>query len=252
MKSLKPTFDKVLFTAFLVLVIWVIYGSVADNDLISKSVYPLFIPVFLIFFFLNNKNLNIGFVIFLIFCFLSDISSIFFQDDWYVKISSSLTVLGFTCLFLMMLPKLQFGKLGRLIRGYLVMVFCISLYFLYTVGYELNLIISDTNEMVLFSLKNLTLIVFAFVAFANYLSKENTISVLVLIGAILINLSSILGYVNLYYVYHWSFEMIDKLLYVTCLYFLFRSFAFEKRYQNLEKDSFSVDKRFTSKEKMLA
>lgn len=223
----RPGFDKVFFCAFLILSAWIILGNFSGNYLFTKSIYPLFIPIYLIFFFLNNKNLKATYLSFLAFCFLADLSFMLFKGSQYIHVSSTFYIIGFMYLFFLALPKFKIHRLNNILRSYFIIVLLISVYLLYVVGFEMNYIVTSNNQTLLFSLKSLSLILLVFIAFGIYLCTETKESVLFLTGVILINMSSVLGYINLYYIYHWSFEMIDKLFYIASLYFIIRSFNTE-------------------------
>jgi len=70
-------------------------------------------------------------------------------------------------------------------------------------------------------MKSISLIVLVVIAFGVYLNSETKLSILFLIMAISFVFSDILNYVSHYYVYHWSFIMLDRILHVIGLFFLF-------------------------------
>ncbi len=247
MKNLfKITFGKVFFNVFFILTTLIIFSSVVKNQMITKTIYPLLVPVFLIFFFVKQKYFNIPFISYLIFAFLGDVSFMFFYGELHLKVSSVLYIIGILYLIGMIIPKLRIHRLDKVIGGYLFMVFCISLYFLYCLYVELNMSITNTNEILLFVIKSLSLIVLSFVAFSFYLSTQSKQSVLFLTGVIFLGFSIALGYINMYYVYHWSFEMIDKILYVASLYFMCRYMGVEQKVKSRIKQLTGKNKAVTS------
>ena len=229
----KLTFDKVFFSAFFVLIVLTVFGTISNSELIWKLILPLTIPVFLIFFFVQKKYLNIAFISFLIFSFLGDLSSIFFTGTAYVKISSILYFLGYLYLIGMILPNFKILRLDKIITIYLITVFSISIYFLYTLYNMLNLVISDGSEVLIFAVKNLVLIILSFIAFGVYLSNQSKSSVIFLVAIICVVFSTLMRYINLYYIYHWSFEMLGGMLYVSGLYFMFRYMIIQRKIKKI-------------------
>ncbi|WP_299550228.1 hypothetical protein [Seonamhaeicola sp.] len=144
----------------------------------------------------------------------------------------------------MALTKFKVLRLDKIIGVYLIVVFGISMYFLYTLYNVLNMIVTDSSEVLIFTVKSLSLIILAFVAFGVYLSTQSKKSVIFLVGVIFIIFSTILNYINLYYIYHWSFEMLDRMLYVSGLYFMFRyMMMFERKAKKVTvvKENYASD-----------
>jgi hypothetical protein len=95
------------------------------------------------------------------------------------------------------------------------------MYFLYTICSILKTIVPDSLEVFLFALKTISLIVLLFISFGVYLNSENRLSILFFLMALSFVFSDVLNYVNQYYVYHWSFLMLDRVLHVVGLFYLF-------------------------------
>ena len=191
----------------------------------------LFIPVFLIFYLVKYKSLKVVFISFLLFSFLGDVSLTFFSNETFVKISSILYFLSYLYLIVMVIPKFKLLKVDKLIGVYLFGVFVINIFFLYTLFSILKVIIPDGTEVLLFGLKSLSLIVLAFISFGVYLNTQTKQSILFLVAVIFMAFSTILNYVNLYYLYHWSFEMLYRALYGVGLYFIFRYTIADNKYK---------------------
>lgn len=120
-----------------------------------------------------------------------------------------------------MIPKFKYEELNKVITLYLVVVIIINIYFLYAVYEILKSIIPDSLEVFLFGMKSISLIVLVIIAFGIYLNSETKLSILFLIMALSFVFSDILNYVSHYYLYHWSFIMLDRILHVIGLFFLF-------------------------------
>lgn len=225
------TFNKVFFCALLGLIAISFFVTFTQDLLLLKSTMALFIPVFLIFYLIKYKSLKVVFVSFLLFSFLGDVSLTFFSNETFVKISSILYFLSYLYLIVMVIPKFKLLKVDKLIGVYLFGVFVINIFFLYTLFSILKAIIPDDTEVLLFGLKSLSLIILAFISFGVYLNTQSKQSILFLVAVIFMAFSTILNYVNLYYLYHWSFEMLYRVLYGIGLYFIFRYIIADNKYK---------------------
>ncbi|NMH89449.1 hypothetical protein [Flavivirga algicola] len=240
---LNLTFDKMFLGALLGLIAISFFVTFSQDSLMLKSTMALFIPVFLIVYLVKYKSLGVIFISFLFFSFLGDISLTFFSNETFVKVSSILYFLSYLYLIAIAAPKFKLLKVDKLIGVYLLGVFLINVFFLYTLYSILKVIIPDNMEVLLFGLKSLSLIVLAFVSFGVYLNTQSKQSILFLIAVIFIIFSTILNYINLYYLYHWSFEMLQRTLYGVGLYFIFRYIIADNKYK---KTIYKIRERFAS------
>ncbi|WP_303318977.1 hypothetical protein Q4Q34_19545 [Flavivirga abyssicola] len=229
--SLNLTFDRTFFCALLGLIAISFFVTFTQDSLLLKSTMALFIPAFLIFYLLKYKTLGVIFISFLLFTFLGDLSLTFFSNEIYIKVSSILYFLSYLYLIAIVMPKFKLSKIDKLIGLYLLGVFVINVFFLYTLYSVLKVIIPDQTEVLLFGLKSLALIILAFISFGVYLNTQTKQSILFLVAAIFIGFSTILNYVNLYYLYHWSFELLYRGLYAVGLYFIFKYMIVDNRYK---------------------
>ncbi|MDD7887420.1 hypothetical protein [Flavivirga sp. 57AJ16] len=225
------TFNKVFFGALLGLMAISFFATFIQDSLMLKSTMALFVPVFLIFYLVKYKSLKGVFISFLLFSFLGDISLTFFSNETFVKVSSILYFLSYLYLITMVVPKFNLLKVDKLIGTYLLGVFFINIFFLYTLYSILKVVIPDSTEVLIFGLKSLSLIVLAFISFGVYLNTQTKQSILFLVAVIFIVFSTILNYVNLYYLYHWSFEMLYRVLYGVGLYFIFKYIIADNKYK---------------------
>lgn len=241
----KITFNKVFFCALLLLLAVNFISAISEDELLLQTTQALFVPVFLIFFFVKHKTLSIPFILFLIFTFLGDISSMVFLDEGVVKVTSVLYFLSFMHLVIMALQKFKISELDKLIGIYLLVVFLISLFFMHALYEIVQSIILDDSEVILFGAINTVLIILAFAAFAVFLNRQNKQSVLFITAVVCFVFSSALGYVNHYYLYDWSFVMLNKTLYIIGLYFMFKYIILEKKSRKTilieEPERFSSD-----------
>lgn len=241
----KLTFEKVFFCILLLLLALNFFSAFIKDDLLMNSSIALFIPVFLVFFFLKHSYISFAFVSFLLFSFLGDISYYFFPKESIIKASSILYILSYTQLLVIILPKFKVYEVDKLIGIYLLVVIAINLYFLYTIYEILKTIIPGQNEVILIGLKSLTLIILGFASFAVYLNTQTKRSILFLFATVCFGFSAIINYVSYYYLYDWSFVMLNRATYILGLYLLFKYLIIENKLRRPievnENEKFSSD-----------
>jgi hypothetical protein len=108
-------------------------------------------------------------------------------------------------------------------------VVSINSYFLYELFGILKTQISDITEVNLFVAKSVSLIVLAFISFVIYLNSDTRQSILFLFTTLCFVFSDVLHYVSNYYIYNWSFVMLNQVLHVVGLFFLFNYIIGENR-----------------------
>lgn len=222
MKSLlNLSFNKVFVGVLFFLVGISVFAAISENAFFLQSTKALFIPSFLVVFFIKKSSIKIPFVLCLIYFFFGDSASLFFANDMFLNASSVLYFLSYLCLIIFVSQKFKFMEFNKIIAYYLIVVFFINLYFLYTTCSILRAIVPDSMEVFLFGLKSVSLIVLLFISFGVYLNSESKMSIVFLLMALSFAFSDLLNYVNHYYVYNWSFLMLERILHVVGLFFLF-------------------------------
>ena len=209
---------------------------------------PLFIPVFVMYYFVKNKFISSAFVIYLIFSFLGDFSSVFFSNIQLLKVSSLFYFLSYLCLVYAALSKIKRLNFDLIIGSYLLIVFAINAYLLYELFAVLKLQIPNGIEVALFGVKSMALIVMCFVAFVVYLNADTKGSILFLVMALCFVFADVLHYISNYYIYSWSFVMLDRVLHIFGLFFLF-NYIIE---QNRKLKKLKVEERISAPENVLA
>lgn len=218
--SLTFSFKKVFFAALLLLLIINILGTYSEDVLFLQITKALFIPVLLTFFFIKNKTLSIPFIAFFVFSFLGDLSLAFFESSIFVKMSSIFYFLSYMCLIGIAVLRVKIFEIDKIVGTYLIVVFLINAYFLYVLYGVLQTIVPDSLEVFLFGVKNISLVLLTFLAFGKYLVRDTKTSILFLMVALCLAFSTVLNYVCMYYVYNWSFVMIERVLYAVGVYLL--------------------------------
>lgn len=218
----KPTFNKVFFCALLVLISLSFVSANSEDELILHSTLPMFIPIFLTLFLTKYNYLNTGLIFFLFFSFIGDLSYLLY--DYKIIVPEFLEisyVISYLILIIVGLSKFKILEVNRIIGVYLVVVFSINLYFLYSI-FEILKVLIDTDEIIMLVANSLTLMIVTFVSFGVYLNTQTNQSISFLIASICFAFSVILNYVNQYYLYDWSFVMLNKAIYALGLYHIFK------------------------------
>ncbi|QRM90915.1 hypothetical protein FG167_17240 [Lacinutrix sp. WUR7] len=214
---------SILFVLMLINVI----ATISANDLFQQLTKPLFVPVFLIYFLLRNKQIKISILAFLLFSFIGDFTSVFTYNLMLVNISSLAYCLSYSFLIIAVATRIKKLELDKVISSYLVFVFLINAYLLYTLFDVIKYYIPDSIEVSLFGIKSATLIALAFVSFVDYLNSETKVSIQFLIMVLCFVFSDVLNYISTYYLYNSSFVMLDRVLHLLGLFFLF-SYVLER------------------------
>jgi len=216
------SFNKVFFAAFFVLAVINSLAVIIEDDVLLLSIKSLSVPVFLIFFYVKNNKINMSLMIFLAFAFLSESSGVLFPDLNVVCTESLFYCFAFMQLIVLILPKFKFIQLDGLIKAYLLMMFGVTLFF-FKVLYDLvGVEFLERAEVMLFSTKSFILVILVFVAYGVYLHIQSKQSILFLIAAVCFGFSCVLDYLNFSFINNWSFMVLNRIIYLFGMYFIFR------------------------------
>lgn len=197
------------------------FTSIETTDIITKVTKLLIIPFLLILYF-SHKNYmaNVFFTIFLL-AFLGDIFSVFNFNSLVDKLSKAMCLGSYLLLVFVLIGKLKRVKFEGLISWYLIVVFVVNAYFMYLFFDVVESNFSDSVNLVLYVSRGITILLMGFLAFAVYLSKETTQSILFLTMTICFVFSDVLIYINELYVYYWLFDSIVLILHAIGLFLLY-------------------------------
>ena len=215
------SFNEVLFFALFLLIALNVFSAISEVNVVLEFVKPLFIPVFLICYLIKNKLSNVVFVLFLMASFFGDVVPVLLESASVEKTSNGMYFISYLCLIFMIATNFKWGKIDKVIGAYLLLIFLINSYFLFTLYSVLKTIISDNTEVLLFGLKSAAVIILLFVSFGVYLTKESKRSILFLMLSLCLFFSDVFNYINIYYVYDWRFAMLDGALHAVGIFFLF-------------------------------
>ncbi len=181
----------------------------------------MFIPFLFMYYLIKNKYINTVMIAFLVFFFLGDFSSVLFTNPEMVNLSSLFYCVSYFTLAYAAISRIRIFNIDMVVGICLLLVFSINAYLMYQLFTILQVKISDPTEVALFGVKSIALMALAFMAFATYLNKDSKASILFLSTALCFVFADVLYYISNYYVYHWSFVVLDRSLHVVGLFFLF-------------------------------
>lgn len=245
---LQIGYNKIFLCVLLILIVFNVLATISENEALLQLSKPLFIPVCIMYYFVKNKYINAIFILCLVFSFLGDFSSVFFSNQQLLQISSLFYCLSYICLVYAALLKIKKLNFDFVVGGYLIVVFAINAYLMYELFAVLKLQIPNGMEVALFGIKSMALIVLCFVAFIVYLNSDTKESILLLVMALCFVFADVLYYISNYYIYSWSFVMLDRVLHILGLFFLF-NYIIE---QNRKRKKRIVEQRITNSDKVLA
>ena len=211
------TFWCVLFT----LICINIFAVISGNNLLQQITKTLFIPIIFTYLLLIGKQIKTWILAFLLFSFTGDVTSNITASFMLLNISSFFYCLSYLSLIVAVARGIKKLKLDKVIRAYLISVFLINAILLYVLFDLIKYYIPDSIEVTLFAVKSIALITLAFISFVDYLNSETKGSILFLIMVLCFAFSDVLHYISVYYLYNWSFVLLDRVLHIVGLLFLF-------------------------------
>lgn len=239
---LKISYNRIFLCVLCLLILINVLATISESGLLLQITKPLFVPVFIMYFFIKNKYFSFVFVLFLVFSFVGDFSSVFSSNNSIVKFSSFIYFLGYLTLVFYTISKFKRIRLDMVIGVYLLIVISINSYFVYELFSILKLQILDPIEVNLFAAKSVSLIALSFLSFVVYLNSDTKQSIIFLLMALCFVFSDVLYYISNYYIYNWSFVLLDRVLHVIGLFFLLNYIIGENRIRKRQ----IVEERITS------
>ncbi|MEO6348019.1 MAG: hypothetical protein ABIO60_08940 [Aquaticitalea sp.] len=193
-----------------------------DYQVIPNITKFISVLLFLTCYYTKQSHMANVFLTFLIFMFLGDTFTVFNFGDLAGKLSKILYMGAYSLLIFVLLGKFKRIKIEGLVLLYLILIFVLNTYFLYALYGEVKDNFSDKINLVLYICHGSVLVAMAFLAFAVYLSKESTQSILFLVMVFCFVFADVLEYICDLYVYFWVFDFIGTMLHFVSLGLFFR------------------------------
>ncbi|MBD0832624.1 hypothetical protein [Aestuariibaculum sediminum] len=214
--------DSVFFMTMSFLIALSIIATLTSNAWLVNHNVLLFIPLFSLVYFIKYKRMNISVIAFILFSFIGDASHLFFNANMEVTASSVFYLIGIFYLIFQSVKKFKLKVIKGIILGYLLVVFLISTFFVLQVYQALKLVLESSIEPKLFALISISLAVLTIISFGVYLKTQSRTSTMFFIAAISLSFSVGLNYINLYYINHDVFVILEQSFYALSLYFIFK------------------------------
>ncbi|MGJ8593697.1 MAG: hypothetical protein ACSHXF_14190 [Aquaticitalea sp.] len=214
---------SVYILVFLVVAVVVVNGVAIyfENTMIPNITKVTSILILLSsYFIVRNRMANVFLTVFL-FSFLGDVFNVFNLGDLSSKLSTTFYLGSYSLIIFVLLGKLRRIKYEGLVSIYLIIVLFLNTYFLYVLYGVVKENFSDDVNLVLSICHGITLIAMSFLAFAVYLSRETTQSIIFLVMVVCFGFSDVLFYICDLYVYFWVFEFAANMLHLTSLLLLY-------------------------------
>ena len=189
-----------------------------NSDMLLRTVEPLLILPILLFFLYKYSKIRWVLMAFLIFAIIGDFFHLFSITAYGIQMEAIAYCLGYLCLIYEALYRIRKLNLSLLIGVYLVIVFSLNLYFLYTLYDVLKETIENSMELTLVVVRVVSLFLFSLFSFTVYLSAESKQSILLLLMSISLVFSDVLYLISEYYLYHWVLDFLSKSLYLITFY----------------------------------
>lgn len=245
---LKSTTNKTFACVLLAFLFFNIYASFNENTLLLQASKALTVPLFFSIYFLKNKFINNIFIAFLLLAFIGDLFSMMSINTGQLKVTSAAYFCCFVVLILVGLYRIRGYKFKGLVGAYLVVVFLLNAYFMYSLYGMLSYNIADSTELFFTTLQIIALVILGFVAFAGYLNEDGRQSIVFLVMSFCLIFSQVLNFVETYYISYSLFIVLEWSAHIAGLV-LFYMYLVEHNRQRKRK---IVQERIAITEKMAA
>jgi len=245
---LRSTTNRTFICVLVALLVFNVYASINENTILLQASKAFTIPLFFSIYFLKNKFINNIFIVFLLLAFIGDLFSMMSSDISQLKVTSAAYFSCYSVLILVGLYRIRGFKFKGLVGAYLVVVFLLNAYFMYSLYGMLSYSIADSAELFFTSLQIIALVVLGFVAFAGYLNEDGRQSITFLMMSFCLIFSQVLNFVETYYISYDLFIVLEWSAHIAGLV-LFYNYLVEYNRQRKRK---MVKQRIAITEKIAA
>lgn len=229
------SFNTVILTVLFFLMTANVFAIFLEDKSFVQFINASSVPVFVLFSLLKYRPNNISFFFFCLFVFLSDSSSLFLQDVNMLYTTSIFYVAACIHLLILVLPKLDLMHIDKSIKAYLLLMFLISTIFLSLVYNAIEPVFVGKVEALLFVVKCLVFIILGLASFGVYLNSQNKKSIFFLTAIICFGFSVIFNNLNMYFLSEWRFTLLDRLLHIVGIYFIFKFIIEEEQVESFNR-----------------
>ncbi|MBT8304209.1 MAG: hypothetical protein KJP09_07045 [Bacteroidia bacterium] len=245
---LKSPSNRLFTIVLLVLIAFNVYASINNNELIMHATKALSIPLFFSIYFIKNKYIKNTAIAFLLLTFIGDLFSMLSNDPGTLKISAVAYFCSYALLVLVGLYRIKGFQFKGFVGAYLITVFILNGYFMYSLYDVLSNNIEDPTSLFFTTLQIIALLALGFVSFAGYLNKDTRQSIVFLVMSFCFIFSQIFNFVETYFISYSLFFILEWASYLAGLV-LFYTYVVESNRMRKKK---LVIERITIAEKMAA
>lgn len=184
------------------------YGS----SVVTKVVTLVIIPLLLIAYFYKQKVMaNIFYTIFVLY-FLGMFLTVFEIFNLSSELAEASFFGAYILLIFVIIGKLKHMKFEGLVSGYLVLILLVNSYFLFIMFNSIKDSFGDSVILTLSVARGIALLIMALLAFAIYLSKETSQSIIFLMVVCCFAFSDVLSFITTMYIHFWLFEAVQNII----------------------------------------
>lgn len=189
-----------------------IISSYFGFSLLSKVAALAIIPVLLLSYFYRQRFMaNIFYTIFILY-FLGMLFNALDHLALSSKLSESCFLAVYVLLGFVMIGKVKDVKFEGLVSMYLILILLVNSYFMYIMFSSVQDSFADSVNFTLSVSKGIALLLMSFLAFAIYLSRETSQSIIFLTIVCCFVFSDVLSFITTMYVNFWLFEAVQQIL----------------------------------------
>ncbi|KFB02151.1 hypothetical protein IA57_00470 [Mangrovimonas yunxiaonensis] len=221
-KLFKANFNALFIGVLFSLLLLTLVALLSENEGLLWFLKPIYVPVFFLFFYVKQRAVGLVFLFFYLFSFLGDFLSVFHINQSVVEFSGLFYFLSYLGLIFYAFTRLKTIAFDKVIGLYLLLVLAVNSYFLYELFWMLQFSASGAFQVGLYVLKSSSLVALLFVSFVVYLNNDSKQAITFLIMALCFVFSDVLYYIINYYIYNDVFAVIERVLHLAGLLFLYK------------------------------
>ncbi|MFD2552131.1 hypothetical protein ACFSQP_09920 [Bizionia sediminis] len=219
---LKISYNRNVLLVLFVLIAVHVLAILSNHHVLLQVTKPLFIPFLFMCYLLKNKQTKPVMVVFLISFFLADFLSALATSPLLIGLAKICYTISFVSLITAVVTRMALRNLDKVIAICLLLLFGIGVYLLFGFISLLQVDVWQSKAFLLILGKSITVLLLAIIAFANFISKQTSRSILFLIAALCFAFADTFFYVHNFFVSHWILEVLNTVLQVVGLFFLFK------------------------------
>jgi len=161
--------------------------------------------------------------------FIGDLFSMLPATLLQFKVTSIAYFCCYAVLVYIAISRVKKINITGFIGAYLVVIFLLNAYFIFSFHGILSNTITDSSELLFTTLQLVAILILGFVAFAGYLNDDGRQSIVFLVMSFCLIFSQVLTFVESYYISHIMFTVINWASYTAALVLFYKYVVEENR-----------------------